>query len=359
MINVIKTIDAHAGGAPLRLIVGGVPSPMGQTMAKKQLSFKRQSDHLRRALVLEPRGHADMCAALLTEPASPGAHAGILFMHNDGYSPLCGHALMAAATIAIERRLIVSASIDGADVSDLVFDTVAGSIRVRARVLQSGAARSASAGPAISSSEGAQPGGVRVDAVAFTAPASFVSAAGQKVAAGPRDIRIDIAFGGGFYAIVDTEAIGVPLDGPAVPELRRVAAAIKAAVDGSPAVVHPHDAALSGLEGVIFTGPPRDPEAHLRNVTVFADGAVDRSPSGTGTAAVMAVLDAMGLLLEDAPFVHESAIGTLFRGRVTRRTQIGDTLAIVPEIEGSAWITGEHTFLIDDEDPLREGMRLY
>lgn len=307
-------------------------------MAKKQLSFKRQADHLRRALVLEPRGHADLCAAVLTEPVSPGAHAGLLFMHNEGYMPLCGHGLMAAATIAIERRLIVSAP-DGADVTDLVFDTVAGAIRVRARVVH-------------------HADRLRVDAVSFIGPPSFVSAAGQAITAGARDLRVDLAFGGAFHAIVDTEAIGVPLDGAAVPELRRVAAAISTAVEGSPAVVHPHDPALSGLEGVIFTGPPRDPEAHLRNVTVFADGAVDRSPCGTGTAAVMAVLDAMGLLIEDASFVHESVIGTLFRGRVARRTQIAETPAIAAEIEGSAWITGEHTFLIDDDDPLRDGMRV-
>jgi proline racemase len=261
--------------------------------------------------------------------------------------PLCGHGLMAAATIAIERRLIVSAAPEGGDVTSLVFDTVGGAIRVRARTVQ-------------------QAGTVRVDAVAFPAPPSFISAAGQTIAvsvepgraAAPRELRIDLAFGGGFYAIVDTESVGVPLDGDTVPDLRRVAGAIKTSLAGSPAVAHPHDPAWSGLEGVVFTGPPRDPEAHLRNVTVFADGAIDRSPCGTGTAAVMAVLDAMGLLLEGAAFVHESAIGTLFRGRVVRRTQIGDMPAIVPEIEGSAWITGEHTFLIDDDDPLKEGCRV-
>jgi proline racemase len=346
MIHAVRTIDAHAGGAPFRLIVEGVPSPSATTMAKKQASFMHRADHLRRAVVLEPRGHADMCAAVLTEPVAPGSHAGILFMHNDGYMPLCGHGLMAVATMAIERRLILPAA-DGADGAELVFDTVGGTVRVRARTVE-------------------QSGATRVDAVAFTAPASFVSAAGHIVAAhlesgrgsAPRDFRIDLAFGGGFYAIVDTEAIGVPLDGSALPNLRRVAAAIKASLSGSPAVAHPHDAAWSGLEGVIFTGPPRDPEAHLRSVTVFADGAIDRSPCGTGTAAVMAVLDAMGLLMDDAAFVHESVIGTLFRGRVVRRTQIGDMPAIVPEIEGSAWITGEHTFLIDDDDPLKEGCRV-
>ena len=115
---------------------------------------------------------------------------------------------------------------------------------------------------------------------------------------------------------------------------------------------------MRGIYGTIFTGPPNDPRADLRNVTVFADAQVDRSPCGTGTAAVMAVLDAMGLLADDRPFVHESLVGTLFRGRAAGRTQVGDYEAIVPEIEGSAWITGEHTFLIDDDDPLRDGFRI-
>ena len=115
---------------------------------------------------------------------------------------------------------------------------------------------------------------------------------------------------------------------------------------------------MKGVYGTIFTGPPNDPNAHLRNVTIFADAEVDRSPCGTGTAAVMAVLDAMGLLSDDTPFVHESLIGTTFTGRIAGRTMVGEYEAIVPEIEGSAWITGEHTFVVDDEDPLRNGFRV-
>ena len=123
-------------------------------------------------------------------------------------------------------------------------------------------------------------------------------------------------------------------------------------------VVHPNDPGLEGIYGTIFTAPSQLPDAHLRNVTIFADAEVDRSPCGTGTAAVMAVLNEMGLLQDDVPFVHESIVGTTFRGRVLSRTQVGEFSAIVPEIEGSAWITGEHTFLVDERDPLRAGFRL-
>jgi proline racemase len=173
-----------------------------------------------------------------------------------------------------------------------------------------------------------------------------------------RTIRADVAFGGAFYAIVDSEAAGLPIDSAHLPELRRTGMEIKHAIEAATTIVHPLESGLTGIYGTIFTGPPGDDTADLRNVTIFADAEVDRSPCGTGTAAVMAVVDAMGLLARDRPFVHESLIGTRFNGRVASRTQVGEHEAIVPEIEGSAWITGEHTFLIDDEDPLREGFRI-
>jgi proline racemase len=333
MVHVVKTIDAHAAGEPLRLITAGVPRPQGRTMLQKREWMRRHADHLRRALMLEPRGHTDMYGALLTEAVSPGADAGVLFMHNEGYSTMCGHGVIAVTTLAIERQLIVS------DREGIVLDTPAGTVYARPRVARAGDA-------------------VRVDAVAFTNVPSFVLSAGHAVKVGTRELRVDVAFGGAFYAIVDTEAIGVPLEAKRLPELRRIATDLKAALEGSVTISHPLEGGLTGLYGVIFTGPPNDPEAHLRNLTVFADAEVDRSPCGTGTSAVMAVLDAMGLLPPDGPFVHESLIGTLFRGRVLRRTQVGELPAIVPEIEGSAWITGEHTFYIDEEDPLREGFRI-
>jgi trans-L-3-hydroxyproline dehydratase len=350
MVHVIKTIDAHAAGEPLRLIVEGLPRPVGRTMLEKREWMRRHADHLRRAVMLEPRGHADMYGAMLTEAVSPGSQAGVLFMHNQGYSTMCGHGVIAVTTIAIERGLFVARERGGVELDpelarasprelELAFDSPAGTIHARARVLQQGDRR-------------------HVDAVAFTNVPSFVYEAGRTVKLGPRALRVDVAFGGAFYAIADTEAIGIPLEPGRVPELRRIATDIKHALEASLTIQHPLEPALRGLYGVIFTGPPHDVEAHLRNLTVFADAEVDRSPCGTGTAAVMAVLDAMGLLPAASPFVHESVIGTLFRGRVLHRTQVGELPAIVAEIQGSAWITGEHTFLIDDEDPLRDGFKL-
>ena len=336
----LKTIDAHAAGEPLRLIVDGFPSPRGNTMLAKREWVLAHADHLRRALMLEPRGHADLYGALLTEPVSPGAHAGILFMHNEGYSTMCGHGVIAVTTIALERGLLMP----GGDGTSIIYDSPAGTIHARARMAANGAGGLAGFG--------------KVESVAFVNVPSFVLHGGLTVKLATRQIRADVAFGGAFYAIVDSEAAGLPIDAAHLPELRRVGMEIKHAIEAAHTIVHPLDAGLTGIYGTIFTGPPSDESADLRNVTIFADAEVDRSPCGTGTAAVMAVIDAMGLLGSDKPFVHESLIGTRFSGRVASRTQVGEYEAIVPEIEGSAWITGEHTFIVDDDDPLRDGFRL-
>lgn len=339
----LKTIDAHAAGEPLRLIVDGFPSPPGKTMLEKRKWVQRHADALRRAVMLEPRGHADMSGAILTEPVAPGSHAGVLFLHNHGYSTMCGHGVIAVTTIALERGLILP----GGDGRSVVFDSPAGTIRARATLGERRGERGKDAA-----------NGRRVASVAFVNVPSFVLHGGLTIALASRRIRVDVAFGGAFYAIVDGESAGVPLDTAHVPELRRLGMEIRDAVESSQPIVHPLEPGMNGLYGTIFTGPPHDGRADLRNVTVFADAEVDRSPCGTGTAAVMAVLDAMGLLSDDRPFVHESLIGTTFTGRVASRTAVGEHQALVVEIEGSAWITGEHTFLIDDEDPLRNGFRI-
>jgi proline racemase len=259
----------------------------------------------------------------------------VLFMHNEGWSTMCGHGVIAVTTIAIQRDLIWPAG------PTLRLDSPAGLIEARAAVTT----------PA--------DGDRRVTAVAFRNVPSFVFEAGLHVKLnGGRTLLVDVAFGGAFYAIVDAEAAGLAIDAAKLPELRRIGTAVKQEVERLRQVVHPLDSGLKGIYGTIFTSPPRHADAHLRNVTVFADAEVDRSPCGTGTAAVMAVLSEMGVLGDDAPFVHESIVGTLFTGRIVGRTQVGDYAAIVPEIQGAAWITGEHTFLIDGDDPLGAGFRL-
>lgn len=329
----VKTIDAHAAGEPLRLIVDGFPQPQGGTMLERREWLRVHSDHLRTALMLEPRGHTDMYGALLTIPERPDSDAGVLFMHNEGYSTMCGHGVIAVTTIVVERGLLQLRR-----PTELVLDTPAGQIRARATLAPSAA---------------------KVTSVSFLNVPSFVLHAGLLVPLGGRQVRVDVAFGGAFYAIVDTESLGIPIDGGRLPDLRLAGMAIKNAVEALVRIEHPQDPSLSGLYGTIITGPAESQDADLRNVTIFADAEVDRSPCGTGTCAVMAVLAAMGLLGPEQAFTHESIIGSRFRGRLAGETTIGELPAIIPEITGDAFVTGEHTFLIDENDPFAHGFRLY
>lgn len=337
----IKTIDAHTAGEPLRLIVDGFPPLEGRTILEKRDYIREHYDHLRTALMLEPRGHADMYGALLTEPEHPGSDAGVLFMHNEGFSTMCGHGVIAVVTIGSERGLFTR--------PEVILDSPAGPIHAHASV-----------------------DGGRVRSVRFRNVPSFVLQPAVPVKLGTRELRADVAFGGAFYAIVDSEAAGIPVIPQRLPELRRAGMEIKRAVEAAVRVEHPDAPQLHGIYGTIFTGPPSSEAADLRNVTIFAEAEVDRSPCGTGTAAVMAVLAAMGLLAPGQTFTHESIIGTLFRGRIvgeaavstlnsqlpTTNGQLPTPNAIIPEIEGEAYITGESTFLIDERDPLRHGFRL-
>ena len=332
----VRTVDYHTAGEPFRIVVGGVGEITGANVLERRetAAATERIDRLRRLLCHEPRGHADMYGALLTEPERHDSDAGVLFMHNEGFSTMCGHGIIAVVTIAIERGLITPKHSLA-----LTLDAPAGQIRARADVTT-------------------VDGRTRVERVSFVNVPSFVLAAALPVEVNGRRASVDVAFGGAFYAIVDSESVGLPIDAAHVPDLRRIGMEIKHAVEAQQSIAHPLEPGLRGIYGTIFTGPPRDERADLRNVTSFADAEVDRSPCGTGTAAVMAVVDAMGLLAEDRPFEHESLIGTRFAGRVRTRTLVGEHHAIVPEIEGSAWITGEHTFLIHDDDPLKDGFRI-
>jgi len=336
---IYRTIDAHAAGEPLRLVIEGWPAPQGRTMLERRAWALEHQDEARRALMLEPRGHLDMYGALLTEPERPDSDAGVLFMHNEGFSTMCGHGIIAVTTIALERELLGGSAAPAGAVRTLTLDAPAGQIRARAAVHLEGGRR-------------------RVTSVSFVNVPSFVLASAVPVRLGSRQIAVDVAFGGAFYAIVDAESAGLPMIAGRLFELRQAGMAIKEAVEAVVKVVHPLEPGLAGIYGTIFTGPPSRDDAHLRNVTVFAEAEVDRSPCGTGTCAVLSVLDAMGFTRSDAPFVHESLIGTVFSARVAGRTTVADLPAVVPELTGEAWITGDHTFLVHPRDPLARGFRL-
>jgi len=328
----MKSLEFHIGGQPVRVIVDGVPLPQGRTQAQKSAWFTRHADRYRRGIVLAPRGHADMSAVLLTEPSSAEAHAGLVFLDATGCPRFAMPGVMAAAAAAVAHGLI-STGDDSASGMRLVFDTPAGAVSALVAAAEKGA------------------GHVRVRGV----PA-FVHAAGVPVALPGRTVPVDVAFSGEFYALVDGEAAGVPLDDAHVPELRRLGRAVCAAVNTTLTVAHPDARTLEGVAGVLFTGPSRDDGAHLRSVLVTAGGAVDCSPGCSATAAVMAVLDAMGLLGEAPIFIHEGLSGAQFTGRVESRRQVGELPALVVEVEARAWPTGEETWILDHDDPFCQGL---
>ncbi|MGE0448286.1 MAG: proline racemase family protein [Vicinamibacterales bacterium] len=331
-----ETIDAHVAGAPVRLVTSGFPAPRGRTMLDKQAWAERHADAIRRTLMLEPRGHADMCGAVLTEPTEPGSHAGILFMHAGGFATMCGHAIAAVAVIARARGLLTTREEQGR----FVFDTPAGTVRALAASAGSGACEH----PA--------------ERIKVSHVPSFVLRAGVDLDAGGRRLRADVAYAGGFYAIVDAESAGVPIDGAHVDGLRRVARDIRVALARGPGMAHPIEPRIAGLHGTIFTAPPQSSGADLRTAAVFGDDAVDRSPGGDAVAAVLAVLDAMGFVETGQPLTFEGLAGQRLTVRLGARVSVGGYEAVVPEIEAEAWITGEHTFVVHDGDPLALGFTL-
>jgi proline racemase len=234
-------------------------------------------------------------------------------------------------TIALERGLLMP----GGDGTTIVFDTVAGAVRARA-VLD----------------------GARVERVSFSIPPSFVLQGGAVLRLSARQIRADIAFAGGFYAIVDSESAGVPMDGAHLAEMRRVGTEIAAAAEAAAVPLHPLDERLRGIDGTVFTGPPHAHGADLRCVMVSRGGGVSRGAPGTAAAAILGVLDAIGLLEnseDDARFVCEGLAGQQVAVRIAGRTMVGDYNALMVIVEGTAWITGDHTFSTDDRDPFAAG----
>ena len=328
----MKSFEYHVGGQPVRVVVEGVPSPHGRTQAQKAAWFARHADRCRRGVVLAPRGHADMSAVLFTEPSSAEAHAGLVFFDAAGYPRFAMHGVVAAAAAAVDHGLL-SVGAGDHDGRALTFDTPAGVVTARL---------TGANGP---------PGVVHVRGV----PA-FVHAAGLPVTLLSRTVPVDVAFAGEFYALVDGEAAGVPLDADHVPELRRLGQAMCAALNRTTAVVHPIDPAIEGVAGVVFSGPARDPDTHLRTVLVTADGAVDWSPGGSATAAVMAVLDAMGLVGDAPEFTHEGLSGARLTGHLVSRQVIGDRPALVVEVAARAWPTGEQAWILDHDDPFHQGL---
>ncbi len=328
----ITTIDCHTAGEPFRIVTGGYPDLPGDTILARRRFAKEHLDHLRTALMWEPRGHADMYGCIITPPASPEADIGVLFMHNEGYSTMCGHGIIGIAKVALETGLLPMS----APQAVVKIDTPAGLITAFATVAEG-----------------------RVQSVCFHNVPSFVLALDETIAVpGLGSVRYDIAFGGAFYAYVQAEDVGVTCTPEDFRALIEKGMAIKRAVVASRPIPHPFEEDLSFLYGTIFIGPALDKGSHSRNVCVFAEGEADRCPTGTGVSGRLAIHHARGEIGVDERIVIESIIGSRFTGRIVETTTFGPYPAIIPEVEGSAHITGRHEFLIDPADPLREGFIL-
>jgi len=334
--RIITTIDTHTAGEPFRIVTGGLPLIPGDTILARRRWVREHLDHVRRALLWEPRGHRDMYGCIVTPPVTPGADLGVIFMHNEGYSTACGHGVIALVTVAVQNGLI-----EWTEERDVVLDVPSGTVRARAEVARSPA------------------GSLRVRRVAFQNVPSFRLLDHVRVELpGGRKVRVEVAFGGAFYALVDAADLGLEVVPARLGALVEAGMAIKRAVEARVRVEHPLEPELHGIYGTIISEPPRHPDAHLRNVTIFADAQVDRSPCGSGTSAKLAAMWAAGRHRPGQPFVYESILGTLFEGRILEETRVADLPAVVTEVSGSAHITGVHQFLIDPEDPLGKGFRL-
>ncbi len=331
-MHAITTIDCHVAGEALRVVTAGFPEPSGSTILEKRQYCRTHLDHLRTALMWEPRGHHDMYGCLLVAPAHPQADTGVLFFHNEGYSTMCGHGIIGLTTVMLEQGLFPALG----PTTTIRFETPSGLVTTTAS-LDAGKVRN----------------------VAFLNVPSFVLDVEQTVRVpGIGAVDYDLAFGGAFYAFCQAETLGFALEPKHAPQLQALGLAIKQAIMAERTISHPTEPELGYLYGTIFVGPPLTTEGDVRQTCIFADGALDRSPTGTGVSAHLALLHAKGDLGVGQSLRFESIVGTSFGGKIMEETQLGPYPAIIPEVEGHAYLTGRHEFMIDPDDPLKDGFLL-
>jgi len=322
----IATIDMHTGGEPLRVVVDGLPPIEGNTVLEKRRYFREHYDHLRRGLMWEPRGHADMYGAVITSSAD--ADCDVFFLHNEGYSTMCGHAIIALTKLAVETNLVTK--------HEMTFNVPAGRIEARASLMDG-----------------------RVVETSFRNVPSFLYLSGEQVEVdGIGRVRFDVAYGGAFYAFVDADAVGLELVPENLNRLIECGRRIKHAVMSQFPIVHPVEPDLSFLYGTIFTGPAVNASHHSRNVCIFADGEVDRSATGSGVSARAALHFARGELHLNEQVTIESIVGSTMNVKVVEVTKFGPYNSVIPEVSGTASIIGRNEFYFDPEDPFREGFFL-
>jgi len=328
----IKTIDAHTGGEPLRIIVDGFPNIIGRTILEKRSFLMKNLDHIRKALMLEPRGHNDMYGAIITEPDNDDSDIGVIFLHNDGYSTGCGHAVIAITKVLVETGVFKKIEPE----TTIKMDVPSGRIISHAKIDNN-----------------------KVTSVRFINVPSFVQKLDAEITlSNYGTIKYDLAFGGAFYAIVSSDELGLKCDQKNVKNIIDLGMKIKLAIANKTDVKHPIEPKLNFLYGTIFTSSSRNNNHHSKNVCVFANGEIDRSPTGTGVSARAAVHYARKEIGINDCITIESIIGSTFQVKVVEQTSFGAYNAIIPEVSGSAYITGKSSFWIDPDDVHGKGFML-
>jgi trans-L-3-hydroxyproline dehydratase len=328
---VIKTIDMHTGGEPLRVFLEGLPEIKGNTILEKRRYFRDHYDYIRTGTMWEPRGHADMYGALLTEPCTPDGDFGVFFMHNEGYSTMCGHAMIALVTLVLDTGMIKKEG----EHPVIKIDAPPGRITAKGHRDDENS---------------------KVKYVFFHNVPSFMPIQDQQVEVpGIGKVTFDIGYGGAFYAYCHARPLGLKLDASDYQRLIDYGRRIKYAVMEQFEIKHPYEEDLSFLYGTIFIGDAYDKAHHSRNVCIFAEGEVDRSATGSGVSGRAAIHHAKGELKKGESITIESILGTCMDVKVVETTQYGSYPAVIPEVSGSAWITGRNEFYFDPGDPLKGG----
>ncbi|MGI9543423.1 MAG: proline racemase family protein [Cyclobacteriaceae bacterium] len=329
----VKTMDMHTAGEPLRVITAGFPELKGANVLERRAHLKQNYDHLRTALMLEPRGHRDMYGCILLPPDDKDADFGILFMHNEGYSTMCGHAIIAVTKLAVKMGWVEP--YDGE--VQIKIDAPCGRITSFASLNDD-----------------------ELSSVHFYGVPSFLVELDQKITlAGFGEIKYDLAYGGAFYAYVDADHHGVKLEQDNYHQLIQLGKDIKREViRTNNKIKHPFEKDLSFLYGTIFISNKTNGRADSRNVCIFANGEVDRSPTGSGVSGRMAIHHARSEIQVGQPMVIESIIGTTFNGSVIQEVSYGPYQAVIPRVEGTAYVVGQNEFIIDPNDPLKDGFVL-
>lgn len=324
-------IDAHTCGNPVRLVAGGGPLLEGNSMMEKRLHFLREYDWIRKGLMFEPRGHDMMSGSILYPPHDPQNDIGVLFIETSGCLPMCGHGTIGTITIAIEEGLVTPKT-----PGSLRIETPAGLVLIEYKQE-----------------------GKKVKSVKLTNVPSFLYAEGLEVVCPDLGtLKVDVAYGGNFYAIVDPQENFPGLEHYTADQLISWSRECRKRLNENYTFVHPMNENIKGLSHMLWTGTPLDPASTARNAVFYGDKAIDRSPCGTGTSARMAQWHAKGKLKKGDEFIHESIIGSKFTGRIEEETTINGKPAMVPSIEGWAIVTGYNTIIIDDDDPYAHGFQV-